>query len=159
MNGYAADGSPAFVPIDEQNITRDKIKKLPFRDNYVLCKINKKTGYCHIETKEAQEILLERVKDHLSQLETDRMSEICTCGFSTRNRATSAREEIKETEIVLDTLLKQFTVSGAGSGNSIPSEKLYASAGGACGGNVAMKAQAARTEATYKQCDSAITQF
>ena len=144
LNGNASDGSPAFIPLDGQQYSKAEIKALPHRDKYILCKIEKNMGYCHIETKEAQEILLERMKDNLQDLEMARNIEICSCGLSSRNRATSAREEYKHANLIFDKLHKQLSVTGASSGNTIPPETLFACAGGACGGIVARKAQNAR---------------
>ena len=138
LDGIASDGRPAFIRTEEQ--TKDLIKDFAYRDPYVLCRLNRKTGYYHIETKEAQKILFYRMSDRLYVLKNEMMMETCTCGLMSRkNRATPARVEYNQLKLVCDSLEKQLFVAGTSTGNTIPSETMFTCAGGACGGAVAIK--------------------
>jgi Glycine-rich domain-containing protein-like len=146
--GGSADGSMAFIPTHLQ--TRNGVKVLKYKENYVLGRIHSRTGYYHIETKEAHYILLQRVKDQIRDAES---SLACRCCVS--RRSDPLRD--KELEALWDTadeLKERLRASSPHGGMKKVRRQLdersfygpegvwlypeiYKSAGGACGGTVA----------------------
>jgi Glycine-rich domain-containing protein-like len=138
LNGTASDGQPAFIRTEGQ--VQDLIKDLPYRDPYVLCRLNRNTGYYHIETKEAQKILFYRMSDRLYSLKSEIMVEMCTCGLSKKNKATPAKVEYNNLKSVFDIMQKQlFDATSGNIGSTIPPDTMFSCAGSACGGAVALK--------------------
>lgn len=137
LDGTASDGRPAFIRTEEQ--LKNLVKELPYRENYVFCRIKRINGYYHIETKEAQKVMYYRMSDRLHTLSNEMMVEMCTCGLSKKNKATSTRVEYKNLKVICDTMQKQLFMGGSG-GTTIPPETMFTCAGGACGGAVALKA-------------------
>ena len=59
LGSITSDGSPAFVLPSKRSVThRIMLKDEPYRKNYILGMYNNKTGFYHIETREAHKIML-----------------------------------------------------------------------------------------------------
>ena len=136
---YASDGNPAFIKTYEQS--RNAIKALPHRDQYVLGRIAHKTGYFHIETVEAYMILYYRMMDRLSTMKADMMADMCTCGLwkEKKKNVTNNMKEYEQLTMICETLRRQIFSPHVSSVNTIAPDKLYECAGGSCGGTVALK--------------------
>jgi len=68
VTGTAPDGLAAFVEANEKSTTRG-LNQNPFRDNYIFGKKSTYTGYFHITTKEAYEVMAARVGVRLKSKE------------------------------------------------------------------------------------------
>jgi hypothetical protein len=149
LSGKASDGSPAFVLTTEQE--RHTIKDLKNREKYVLGRIESKTGYYHIETREAHKILLDRVRAKIYRVEDKICKDKCCCGpraqisldegyLVTLNEAKSLlRERLVAPAPGGATKTKQVAESAVYSrdGAWLYPVAFYDCAGGACGGAVA----------------------
>jgi hypothetical protein len=137
-------GRPAFILTDEQ--TRDDVKNLKYMEDYVLGRIQGRTGYYHIETKEAHYILLHRVQARVRTAQCDSACRWCAL------RKIDAQFEkefaaLLDTEAELKERLRAPTPGGsqrqaddrtyAGNDGYWRYLPIYTNAGGACGGAVA----------------------
>jgi Glycine-rich domain-containing protein-like len=148
LSGTASDGSPAFILTSEQ--TRHGIKKLQCLDMYVLGRIGSKTGYYHIETREAHTILLIRVNAHISTLRTDIAMAKCCCGSSAKiSKFEGKLATLMEAKALLHERVHAAAPSGTTKTRHVAESATYSRdgtwmypvafydcAGGACGGAV-----------------------
>jgi hypothetical protein len=148
LDGTVSNGSPAFIDVQHQ--TKSENLGLPHRTDYVLGRYGNDTGYYHVETRPANEILLKRVERQLSTIESKIAFQKCCCGSV---RSIQALERKRRELLQCQTLLRErlaaeapvgsthtktigtSTVNGDG-GVWIYPPVLYDSAGGACGGVV-----------------------
>ena len=150
LNGCASDGKPSFVITPDQQM-RFQIRPLPRKLFYVLGRPDKKdTGYYHIETREANQILLKRVNHRLSEVEYSLAHQASCCGpiVSMSEYEQKRRELVECRELLLDrctaatptgatkrTKIRDIPVFDSSGHWSYPMA-LYDGAGGACGGVV-----------------------
>jgi hypothetical protein len=149
LRGTASDGSPAFVLTSEQE--RDKIKDLENMEKYVLGRIESKTGFYHIETREAHTILLMRVVAQIYGVQNKICMEKCCCGPSAQiSKYEKKLVPLNEAESLLRERLAAPAPRGATKTKKVAESAVYSRdgawlypvafydcAGGACGGAVA----------------------
>ncbi|KAI2495980.1 Glycine-rich domain-containing protein-like [Fragilaria crotonensis] len=147
---YTSDGKPAFLA--EAAALKNQLKSRPRKEGYVLGKTTYGTGYYHMETKQAHEILLKRAEKNVRVLESEIAMAMGCCPRSP--------EWLQEQEVRLNVMREARDVLARRVGASRPVGNvvgrspnsssryehdgvwlyppfLFASAGGACGGTVA----------------------
>ena len=152
LDSNTSDGSPAFVSPSKGVVTnRAMLKDEPYKENYILGRHSNNTGFYHIETREAHEIMLSRISSKCHRLESDIALQKCCC-FKNRHQIIASKEvELEATKVVFSELTKRATAdkpNSTGESNTIrgayvdsngawlyPSI-LWASCGGACGGAI-----------------------
>jgi hypothetical protein len=110
LSGTASDGRPAFALSSDQ--TSQGIKKLQCLDMYVLGRVGSKTGYYHIETREAHTILLMRVNDHISAIQTDVGMAGCCFGSSALSKCERKLVTLRKAKALLEERLSAAAPSG-----------------------------------------------
>jgi hypothetical protein len=75
--GTTSEGLPAFIPTNTR--MKSELMTRERKDDYVLGKTANGTGYFHLETKDAQEILFRRVDRQISALESEIACDQCCC--------------------------------------------------------------------------------
>ena len=142
LDGPTSDGRPAFIKSAQQ--TKQGIRSLKYKTDYVLGRYGNHTGYYHIETKPANEILKTRVDGQLLKIESKIAFQKGCCGSI---RSTQALENKRNELLQCQSFLRgRFTRSTGTTqiGSSSVSDCdtciyppiLFSSAGGACGGMV-----------------------
>jgi hypothetical protein len=132
LNDYTSDRRPAFIRTIQQ--TKGGIKDLSRMDNYVLGRQGTQTGYFHIETREAHEILYKRLDRLIKNMEHDIAIQKSCCGNL---------DNIKKQEVELKNLtatraaLHQQIYRSTSNTRNMDTAGLYPFTGGACGGVVA----------------------
>jgi hypothetical protein len=129
----ASDGRPAFLRIIDRSINR--IRLLPYKQHYVLGRYMHYTGYFHIETLEAHTILYHRLDACVQRIALEMCCYTCFyCGEA------SANEQRKMDIIEIRTMQNKLQIHSRRFNNEVIIDypKLYACAGGACGGRVCM---------------------
>ena len=151
-----SDGSPALVSPSRGVIThRVVLKDEPYKENYILGMHNQRTGFYHIETKEAHEIMLSRTSSKHHRLESDIAMQKCCCYKNKHKIIASKEAKLKSTKDVFIELTicvtahKPNATGESGTFRSVyvnsngawlypPS--LWLSSDGACGGEVVCSA-------------------
>jgi hypothetical protein len=144
-----SDGRPSFIP--EDTTRKSQLSSRARKKDYVLGMTKTfGTGYYHMETKEAHEILLTRVERRIQELESRLAMKACCCP---RSPALIQAEEAQLTAMkkVRDVLESRVKASSQGAtvpgstrdstfydddGGWLYPPALFACAGGACGGGV-----------------------
>jgi Glycine-rich domain-containing protein-like len=148
VRGTASDGRPSFIVSPKQ--TRHGIKTLPSMEMYVLGRINSKTGYYHLETREAHTILWMRVNAHINAVEMDVCMAECCCGSSAEiSKYERKLVTLREAKALLQERLGAAAPTGATKTKQVADSAVcsrdgawlypvafYDCAGGACGGAV-----------------------
>jgi hypothetical protein len=145
--GTASDGAQAFIATNTSR--KDELKTKEHRDAYVLGRTANGIGYYHMETRDAHEILHQRVVRRIKRLETDiACAQCCFLG----NKPMKEKELAQMTEVrdVLAARKKASKPSGNPRNTSSGDDTYYGAdglwlypfimydcAGGACGGGVA----------------------
>ena len=147
---YTSDGQRAFIK--EAATHKSQLRSRLRKKDYVLGKTTYGTGYYHLETKEAHEILLTRVVRNVRALESERAMAMGCCPRSPE-WIQGQQIKLREMREVRDALARRVAASGP-RGNVVGSRSnptsryerdgvwqyppiLYTCAGGACGGPVA----------------------
>jgi Glycine-rich domain-containing protein-like len=131
LDGNASDGRPAFTPTYQQS--KYGIRPLKQRDHYVLGRIAAKTGYYHIETREAHQILYYRMMKRLRELKRYRVLALCTFGLFSKQMIAEYQSMKLNCEAT-----RQMISNATCDGNLIDTPTILACAGGSCGGKVAI---------------------
>ena len=133
LTRVASDGLPIFIRTRSQ--TYDKVKNLRYKENYVLGHINSKTGYYHMESKEAQKILLIRLQGRIRRTQCL----LFCCCFASRSKITQNKEQLNSLREVEAELLEHFRDLSplTGTQRTMDEKKIFLHVGGACGGRVA----------------------
>lgn len=92
VDGLTSEGLQAFVPTN--TTTRVQLKSMDKKENYVLGKTNNGTGYFHLETVDAHEIMLKRVQRQIQKLESDIACGHACCFYSA-SKMTSKEQELR----------------------------------------------------------------
>mmetsp|Transcript_7129 Transcript_7129/g.14629 ORF Transcript_7129/g.14629 Transcript_7129/m.14629 type:complete len:612 (+) Transcript_7129:85-1920(+) len=96
--GTAPDGSPSYIPHAEKSKTHG-VNNNTFRENYIFGKGPSGIGYYHISTKEAYQVLLNRIDKRLATLRGN-LSCAKVCCFWCPPCVTSLEEQIAKQEEV-----------------------------------------------------------
>ncbi|CAJ1931381.1 unnamed protein product [Cylindrotheca closterium] len=99
--GSAPDGSPAFISMSPKSTSRG-INANPFRQNYIFGRNGNRTGYFHITTKEAYEILAKRIMARIKAKNSDIAMATC-CGLFT---APKKMEDDLEKLVTAESIIK-----------------------------------------------------
>ena len=148
LHGTASNGSPAFTKSDDQ--TKYGNRDLKYKEDYVFGRYGHNTGYYHIETRAANEILKTRVGEQLNRIEDAIAFEQSCCGFAqSLQDLERKRDTLKQCLKLLRERLAEPIPAGPTKTKHIGSSSvtnnnddwlypliLYSSAGGACGGIV-----------------------
>ena len=148
LYGASSDGSPALIKSAQQ--TKHGIRSLKYKADYVLGRYGSDTGYYHIETRPANEILKTRVNVRLNKIEREIAFRKSCCGYiRSIQDLKSKREELLQCQMLLQERLAAPSPAGStktkqigtlslnsDTGKWIYPPVLYTSAGGACGGIV-----------------------
>ena len=156
IKSRTSDGSPAFMYPSKGYVTHQKkLQKEVYKKNYILGKHKKRTGYFHIETREAHEIMLLRIISKLERLESDIAMEQSCCGDNDSKYIACKGAEIKATKGVYIEISKRAKAAkpkamGASDNSSsafvnssgawLYPTSVWTSCGGACGGSVVCSA-------------------
>ena len=169
IQSKASDGSPAFLFPSKVIIRhRSTLQGEPYRKNYILGKYKNRTGYFHIETKEAHKIMLSRIFNKNCRLEID-IAIQKSCCYSNKQQILKQKEtELKITKEVymeLSKRVKANKLQARGQSNDPTSSLFYDSngawlyppvvwnaCGGACGGAVVCSAQVGGASACGSAC-------
>ena len=154
LYGTASDGSPAFIKSAIQS--KYSNRHLNYKLGYVFGRYRYgcDTGYYHIETRAANEILKKRVEEQLSKIEGKIAFQKSCCGpLRSVQGLESKRDELLQCQSLLQERLAALMPTGftktkrigsidvSGDKNTwVYPPILYDSAGGACGGVVSEKA-------------------
>jgi hypothetical protein len=148
LNGTASDGSPAFIKAAHQRKYQNR--DLRYQTDYVLGRHGNDTGYYHIETLAANEILKRRVEVQLNKIEGRLAFEKGCCGSQEFIAPLEEqRLDLVQALSLLNERLAAPFPAGPTKTKKIGTESvttsndtwlyppiLYTSAGGACGGIV-----------------------
>lgn len=183
LGGKASDGSPAFIKVTVPNA--EDLKKVIKKDNYVFGKSEPRGfGYHHLETREANGIIMRRLKLHQDRLESQIAMDQSCCG-NTRNSSSigSKEKELAETKIIYEEMKARSTADRPYGkpkarpefqkidGNQPAQKKetpflyddtgfwlyppyLWGNCGGACGGSVAYNMSVAGGAGGGGECDT-----
>ena len=154
VTGVASDGQLAFIPTNT-HLRRDLVS-YPIRDNYVLGKRGGKVGYFHLETREAQCIICDRIRAKNRKLAHEIAFDRSCCGNPNsialnEARLRKAEEALRVMEARRDASKPAGVELGRGAANRNELRNdyydhggvwlypiiIWNSCGGACGGTVA----------------------
>ena len=151
LTGLASDGQPAFIPTNTRY--RHDLASLPKREKYILGKASNNVGYFHLETREAQSILCDRLNGRILKQQSDIDMAKCCCG---RPESIAIKErKLRELYDLAKVMKARKDATGPAGvvgarNNTIDTTHYYSdngvwlypallwnSCGGACGGGVA----------------------
>ena len=154
IEGSTSTGERAFIPTGTQY--RRDLKDLPKRENYVLGRTSGAVGYFHLETKQAHEIMVQRITRTTRRMESNLACDKCLrCGSSRGfERRERELEESREALEVMKDRLRASKPSGSrgrrndsstsdggayydSTGTWLYPDVVWDAAGGACGGDAA----------------------
>jgi hypothetical protein len=148
--GTTSEGLPAFIATNTR--MKSELMTKERKDDYVLGKTANGTGYFHLETKDAQEILFRRVDRQMRALESEIACDQCCCELAKNIKSKEDKlDKMKEVRSVLAARMTAARPSGevrnppgrniddtyyGNGGVWLYPAFVYDSAGGACGGTV-----------------------
>jgi hypothetical protein len=148
--GTTSEGLPAFIPTNTR--MKSELMTRERKDDYVLGKTANGTGYFHLETKDAQEILFRRVDRQISALESEIACDQCCCELA--NNVKTKEDKLNKMKDVRSVLAGRMSAARPHGEVRTSSSRnvddpyygnggvwlypafVYDSAGGACGGTV-----------------------
>eukprot|EP00543_Licmophora_paradoxa_P003781 CAMPEP_0202441248 /NCGR_PEP_ID=MMETSP1360-20130828/689_1 /ASSEMBLY_ACC=CAM_ASM_000848 /TAXON_ID=515479 /ORGANISM="Licmophora paradoxa, Strain CCMP2313" /LENGTH=551 /DNA_ID=CAMNT_0049056113 /DNA_START=34 /DNA_END=1686 /DNA_ORIENTATION=- len=155
VGGDTSDGSPAFIAASAN--TRAQLVRLGRKSNYVLGRTSNKSGYFHMETKEANDILYKRCQRKVQKLKSEIAFDKMCC-FAKKVNTPKKEKTLAELTDAMEVLKARLSASkpnseikssskGVGASNYYSNTgvwlyppELLTPCGGACGGVVAASA-------------------
>ena len=157
IKSKTSDGSPAFMYPSKGCVTQQKkLRKEVYKKNYILGRYKRRSGYFHIETREAHKIMLSRIFSKIQRLESDIAMEQSCCGDNDSTHIARKGAELRATKEVYNEISKRSKAAKpkaigvsdnsssayvSSNGDWLYPTTVWTSCGGACGGTVVCSAE------------------